>query len=58
MDLFDKYIGPILNYSCDVWGFCNARDIEQVRLTYCKRILGVTKSTQYDFVYGDLGIGF
>ena len=55
MDLFDKYIGAILNYSCEVWGFHSARDIEQVQLCFCKRILGVKKSTQNDFVYGELG---
>ena len=44
MDLFDKYIGAILNYPCEVWGFHSARDIEQVK-----------KSTQNDFVYGELG---
>ena len=50
MDLFDKYIGAILNYSCEVWGFHSARDIEQVQLCFCKRILGIKKSTQNDFV--------
>ena len=32
IDLFDKYIGAILNYSCEIWGFHNARDIEQIQL--------------------------
>ena len=54
MDLFDKYIGAILNYSCEVWGFHNARDVEQVHLSFCKRVLGVKKTTQNDFVYGEL----
>ena len=50
MELFNEYIGDILNYSCEVWGFHSARDIEQVQLSFCKRILGVKKSTQNDFV--------
>ena len=54
MDLFDKYIGAILNYSCEVWGFHNARDVEQVHFSFCKRVLGVKKTTQNDFVYGEL----
>ena len=54
MDLFDKCIGAILNYSCEVWGFHNARDVEQVHLSFCKRVLGVKKTTQIDFVYGEL----
>ena len=55
LDLFDKYIGPILNYSCEVWGFHTARDIEKVHLNYCKRLLGVKRTTQNDFTYGELG---
>ena len=54
MDLFDKYIGAILNYSCEVWGFHNAQYVEQVHLSFCKRVLGVKKTTQNDFVYGEL----
>ena len=53
MDLFDKYIGAILNYSCEVWGFHNARDVEQVYLSFCKRVLGEKKTTQNDFVYAN-----
>ena len=34
MDLFDKHIGAILNYSCEVWGFHSARDIDQVQLCF------------------------
>jgi hypothetical protein len=55
LDLFDKFIGPILNYAAEVWGFSSAPDIERVHLSFCKRILGVKKSTQNDFVYGLLG---
>ena len=32
----DKYIGAILNYSCEVWFFQTARDIEQVQLYFAK----------------------
>ena len=55
LDLFDKFIAPILNYGCEVWGFENAKQIETVHLGYCKRILGVKRSTQNDFIYGILG---
>ena len=55
MDLFDKYISPILNYSSEVWGFHKAIEIERVHLNFCKRLLGVKKSTQNDFIYGELG---
>lgn len=55
LDLFDKLITPILNYSCEVWGFMQANQVERVHLSFCKKILGVKKSTQNDFVYGELG---
>ena len=54
MNLFDIYIWAILYYSCEVWGFHSARDIEQVQ-HFCQRILGLKKPTQNDFVHGELG---
>ena len=55
LDLFDKLIRPILNYSAEVWGFTNSMIIERVHLQFCKRLLGVNQCTQNDFIYGDLG---
>ena len=55
LELFDKLISPILNYSSEVWGFCTANAIERVHMQYCKKLLGVKKTTQNDFLYGELG---
>jgi len=55
LELFDKLVVPILSYSCEVWVFYNAVNIERVHTLYCKRILRVKRSTQNDFVYGILG---
>ena len=55
LELFDKLILPILNYGGEVWGFSQANVIERVHLQYCKRLLGVKKTTQNDFIYGELG---
>ena len=55
LDLFDKMILPILTYGSEVWGFHSAPQIERVHLKFCKRILGVRKVTQNDFVYCELG---
>ncbi|MCG7875034.1 MAG: reverse transcriptase domain-containing protein [Candidatus Thiodiazotropha endolucinida] len=54
-DLFDKLIMPILNYCSEVWGFIHANTIERVHLQFCKKLLGVKKSTQNDFIFGELG---
>ena len=55
LDLFDKLIKPILNYGSEVWGFANANVVERVHLQFCKTMLGVKRTTQNDFVYGELG---
>ena len=55
LDLFDKLIRPILCYGAQVWGFSNPVQQERVYLQFCKKLLGVKKSTQNDFVYGELG---
>ena len=55
LELFDKLISPILNYSCELWGFCQANAVERVHMQFCKKLLGVKKTTQNDFIYGELG---
>ena len=55
LELFNKLVTPILNYSAEVWGFCKADEIEVVHLQFCKRLLGLKQCTQNDFVYGDFG---
>ena len=55
LDLFDKLILPILTYGGEVWGFSKPVQQERVHLQFCKKLLGVKKSTQNDFIYGELG---
>ena len=43
--LFDSFVGSILCYGCEVWGFGKSKDIERVHLKFCKRILQVKTST-------------
>ena len=33
-DLFDKFVSPVLDYACEVWGFPTALDIERVHLYF------------------------
>ena len=35
LDLFDKLILPILNYSSEVWGFQKDDNIERIHTQYC-----------------------
>ena len=55
LELFDKLILPILNYGSEVWGFHRGDTIERIHTQFCKNVLGVKKSTQNDFVYGEVG---
>ena len=55
LDLFNKLITSILNYSCEVWCFSQANAIDRVHLSFCKKLLGVKKSMQNDFIYGEFG---
>ena len=55
IDLFDKPISPILNYGSDVWVFVKGSSVERVHLQFLKRLLGVKRNTQNDFIYGKVG---
>ena len=44
-NLFDSYVGSILNYNCEVWGFNQAENIERVHRKFCKRLLNVKTNT-------------
>ena len=46
---------PILNYSSEVAGFHSGADVERVHLKFLKNLLGVKRSTQNDFIYGEYG---
>jgi len=53
--LFDAFVGSVLNYSCEVWGFGKSKVIERLHLKFCKRLLNVKTSTCNMGVYGELG---
>ena len=53
--LFDTYISSMLNYASEVWGVDKGVNIEKLHLDFCKRLLGVKKSTCNIMVYCELG---
>ena len=53
--LFDAFVGSILNYSSEIWGYTKSKEIERIHLKFCKRILNVKPSTSSIGVYGELG---
>ena len=54
-DMFYKMVIPILNYSAEVWGFHLGVGVERVHLKFLRNLLGVKRSTQNDFIYGEYG---
>ena len=54
MQLFDAFVGSIINYACPVWGFSRSKDLESVHLKFCKMVLGVRQNSCNDAVYGEL----
>ena len=53
--LFDTLVGSILNYSAEVIGLYEAKDIELIHTKFCRWILHVRKSTNLTGLYGKLG---
>ena len=53
--LFDVLVGSSLNYSAEVWGTNEAKDIEILHTKFCRWILQVRKSTNLSGLYGELG---
>ena len=51
--LFDAFVGSILNYSCEIWGFGKCKDVERIHLKFCKILLKVKSSTCNVGVYGE-----
>ena len=52
--LFDAFVGSILSYSSEVWGYTKSKEIERVHLKFCKRILNIRMNSCFIGVYGEL----
>ena len=51
---FDAFVGSILSYSSEVWGYTKSKEIERVHLTFSKRILNIRMNSCSIGVYGEL----
>ena len=50
--LFDSFVGSILGYGSEIWGYTKSKEIERIYLKILKRVL---TSTSTAGVYGELG---
>ena len=55
IQLFDKMIGPILLYGCEVWCYQMNDLATKLQLRYFKFLLGANKATPTNMVLGELG---
>ena len=55
IQLFESFVGSILNYGSEVWGFSKANPLERVHLKFLKRLLFVKRSTSNQAVSGETG---
>ena len=55
LELFDTFVGSILSYGCQIWGFNKCKCIERIQLKFCKSLLGVKSATCSTAVYCELG---
>ena len=53
--LFDVLVSPVLNYSCEIRGLNEGKDVEQIHTKFLRKILCVKKSTNLCGLYGELG---
>lgn len=53
--VFDTYVNSVLSYGAEIWVFYSAVEIEKVHMNFCKKLLGVRKTTRNDIVYHELG---
>ena len=53
--LFDAFVGSILNYSSEIWGYGKSKEIERIHLKFCKAVLNVRTNTSNAGIYGELG---
>ena len=49
------YIGSILQYASEIWGLHHGDCLEKVHLDFCKRLLGIKKSSCNVMIYAQLG---
>ena len=56
LSLFDSYICSILNYASAIWGSHEGQNVEKVQLDFCKKMLGVKRTTCIIMIYSELGL--
>ena len=51
LSLFDTYISSVLQYASEIWEHHRGHCFKKFQLNFCKRLLGVKKSTCNVMIY-------
>ena len=54
LQLFNSLVKPILDYSCEIWGYLDAVKLETIHLNILKYILDVRKTVPTAYVYSEM----
>ena len=54
-EIFDIVVASIVAYGAEIWGFKKRNEIEAVKLTFCKYVLGIGSQTPNIAVLGECG---
>ena len=52
--LFDAFVGSIIGYTSEIWGYTTSKEIQRIHLKFCKRISNVKLSFNNARVNGEL----
>ncbi|XP_045185370.2 uncharacterized protein LOC123543357 [Mercenaria mercenaria] len=53
--LFDSLVASTLNYAAEIWGNHLGPYVELIHTKFCRKVLGVKRSTNLSALYGELG---
>ena len=53
--LFDIYVGSVISYGSEIWGFHKSPEIGRLHLLFCKNVLGVRRNVCNYMIYSELG---
>jgi hypothetical protein len=56
VQLFESLVGSMLLYASEVWDFHEANNVDIIQNKFCRKILGVKKSTNLVGMYDELGL--
>lgn len=58
MKVYNAKCVPMATYGCDIWGYCDSKEIQGAENSFMRRVLSVPVSTPIFNAHEDLGMGY